>query len=52
MLRLGRLLLEVDNVLVVILKVLFAEAVDDWLAILLLLVRALVPAVAVSGNLH
>lgn len=40
MLRLRRLLFEIDNVVVVIVEVFFAEVVDDWLAILLLLMRA------------
>jgi hypothetical protein len=50
MFRLGGILLEIDNVLVIILKVLFAKVVDDWLAILLLLVRALVSVELLVAN--
>jgi hypothetical protein len=42
MFRLRGLLFEIDNVVVVVIEVLFAEVVDDWLAILLLLMRAFV----------
>lgn len=37
------LLLEIDNVMLVVLEVLFAEVVDDWLAVLLLLMGSFVP---------
>jgi hypothetical protein len=52
MFRLGRILLEIDNMLIVILKVFLTEAVNNWLAILLLLVRALVSMEVVSRRLH
>jgi hypothetical protein len=52
MFRFRRILLEIDNVLIVVLKILFAEAVNDWFAILLLLVGALMSKEGVSGKLH
>ena len=36
--------------LIVILKIFFAEVVNDWFSILLLLVRAFVPSMAVSNG--
>jgi len=40
-LRFGRVLFEIDNVMVILIKIFFAEVVDDRLAVLLLLMRAL-----------
>jgi hypothetical protein len=50
MFRLGRVLVEIDNVLLIVLKVLFAEIVDDGFSILLLLMRALVSAELLVAN--
>jgi hypothetical protein len=52
MFRLWRVLLEIDNVLFVVLKVLLAEAVHDRFTILLLLVCALMSVTSVSEELH
>lgn len=48
MFRFRGLLFEIDNVVLIVLEILFAEVVDDWLAILLLFVCAFVSVRAVS----
>jgi hypothetical protein len=42
MFRFWRLLLKIDNVVLIVLKVFLAEVVNDWLPILLLFMRAFV----------